>query len=113
MNKALNRIEYEYIVDTFIREKPSLSLLCKNTFVKIDSSSYKLIDDYIFFKADGVEVNDDIKVFFNHKKRPLYFLAGSNKKRGLLFLSFPINFINMMMSLETVKFHCGIPEVLN
>ena len=113
MNKALNRIEYEYIVDTFVREKPSLSLLCKNTFVKIDSSSYKLIDDYIFFKADGVEVNDDIKVFLIIKNALFIFLAESNKKRGLLFLSFPINFINMMMSLKPVKFHCGIPEALN
>ena len=83
MNKALNRIEYEYIVDTFVREKPPLSLLCKNIFVKIDSSSYKLIDDYIFFKADGVEVNDDIKVFFNHKKRPLYFFSRVGQKEGI------------------------------
>ena len=83
MNKALNRIEYEYIVDTFVREKPPLSLLCKNIFVKIDPSSYKLIDDYIFFKADGVEVNDDIKVFFNHKKRPLYFFSRVEQKEGI------------------------------
>lgn len=83
MNKALNRIEYEYIADTFVREKPPLSLLCKNNFVKIDSFSYKLIDDYIFFKAEGVEVNDDIKVFFNHKKRPLYFFSRVEKKEGI------------------------------
>lgn len=83
MNKSLNRIEYEYIADTFVREKPPLNILCKNTFVKIDSFSYKLIDDYIFFKAAGVEVNDDIKVFFNHKKRPLYFFSRVEKKEGI------------------------------
>ena len=113
MNKALNRIEYEYIADTFVREKPPLSILCKNTFVKIDSSSYKLIDGYVFFKADGVEVNDDMKVFLIIKNALFIFLAESNKKRVLRFLSSPINFINIMMSLKTVKFHCGIPEVLN
>ncbi|UTC63357.1 hypothetical protein E4O05_05585 [Treponema sp. OMZ 787] len=84
MKKALNRIEYEYIADTFVREKPPLSILCNNTFVKIDSFFYKIIDGYIFFKADGVEVNDDIKVFFNHKKRPLYFLSRVEKKDGIL-----------------------------
>ncbi|WP_276324828.1 hypothetical protein [Treponema putidum] len=42
MNKPLNRIEYEYISDTLVREKPPLNLLCKNNFVKLDPFFIKL-----------------------------------------------------------------------
>lgn len=84
MNKALNRIEYEYIFDTFLREKPTLTLLCNNNFVEVDSFFYKIIGEYIFFKADRVEPRDEVKVFFNHRKRPLYFFSRVENKEGSL-----------------------------
>ena len=84
MNKALNRIEYEYIFDTFLREKPPLTLLCNNKFIEVEPFFYKVIGEFVFFKADGVKTKDELKVFFNHRSRPLYFFSRAEKKEGAL-----------------------------
>ncbi|UTC65916.1 MULTISPECIES: hypothetical protein [unclassified Treponema] len=103
MNKALNRIEYEYISDTLIREKPPLNLLCKNNFVKLDPFFYKIIGEYIFFKAEGMELNDDIKVFFNHRKRPLYFFSKVEKKDDILVFKLSDKFYKYDDELKNCK----------
>ncbi|UTY28118.1 hypothetical protein [Treponema putidum] len=103
MNKPLNRIEYEYISDTLVREKPPLNLLCKNNFVKLDPFFYKIIGEYIFFKTEGIEPNDDIKVFFNHRKRPLYFFSKVEKKENILAFKLSDKFYKYDDELKNCK----------
>ena len=85
MRKPLSRIESEYILSSFLKERPKLTVLCNNNFITLTASQYKIRDNHIFFKTEKIKKDDDLKIYFNHKGRPLYFKTAVNERQGILF----------------------------
>lgn len=92
MQKPLNRIECEYIFSSFVKDRPNLTVLCNNAFLPLPNSRYKIQEEYVFFKTDKIKKDDELKVYFNHKGRPLYFKTAVDEKQGILFFEIPQRF---------------------
>lgn len=88
MPKPLNRIEWEYVFTSFLKEKPFLSILHSGGFLKLSGKQYKIENSFIYFAEKNDTCTGTSKILFTHKKRPLYFSAVIKKKDGVCFFKF-------------------------
>lgn len=84
METPLNRIESEYVLNLFVKECPAIKIMCGNGSFDLAKTEYKIEDNFIYFKHRKIKKGDTVKVFFKHKKRPLYFTSVIGEKDEFL-----------------------------
>lgn len=73
MRIPLTRIEYEYILETFIEDHPPLYLQSGTALYTLAPNTYILKHSRIYFNRPAAGLNTQAVVFFNHKKRTISF----------------------------------------
>ncbi|MEL3906757.1 MAG: hypothetical protein P1P65_06995 [Treponema sp.] len=73
MRIPLTRIEYEYILETFIEDHPPLYLQSGTVLHTILPDTYVLKNSRIYFNRPAEGINTRAVVFFTHKQRTISF----------------------------------------
>ena len=73
MRLPISRIEYEYILQTFIEDHPPLFLQSGTLFYTLSPDAYTVQQFRILFTAPPELHNKPVIVFFDHKKRSISF----------------------------------------
>lgn len=73
MQIPLSRIEYDYVVETFLKELPPLLLQSGMLCSLIPSGAYTIKNSRLYFKSISAFLGTATSVFFEHKKRSIVF----------------------------------------
>lgn len=88
MMSPLNRIERDYILESFRNDSPEISIVHPNGILKLTNSQYCIKESTIYFAKHNNKLQGNIKVLFMHKERPLYFYAIIKSQEALYFFTF-------------------------
>ena len=73
MRIPLSRIEYDYIVETFLQELPPLLLQSGTLFYVLPSGSYTIKNSRLYFQSLPEFIGKNTFVFFEHRQRSIVF----------------------------------------
>ena len=89
MRIPLTRIEYEYVLETFLEDTPPLVLQTGTFFLSLPSSAYSIKQSRVYFRAPQNLIGKEVSVFFNHKKRGVSFYTSVQPSLNGCYFSLP------------------------
>lgn len=101
---ALSRIEREFVIDTMRVEKPVLLVTFGSEHIVISGKDYSIVGESLAFtEIDWFESNANVRVYFKHKKRGVFFdsLSVTHATEG--YKSIPISSALFKESSSPVK----------
>ncbi|QEJ99297.1 hypothetical protein [Treponema phagedenis] len=87
MQTPLNRIESEYIIKTFKRDTPPISILCGAELFVLKKEQYRIINETVYFNCIPFLLGKNITVIFTHKQRSFCFYTDTLQKERYLSFS--------------------------
>jgi len=89
MQVPLSRIEYDYVKQTFITEKPTLFLQYDTALYAIYTDAYFIQNERVYFRSKDTLTHKITAIYFNHKKRALCFFAFINSDDRYYYFDIP------------------------
>lgn len=89
MQIPLSRVEYDYVIETFLQELPPLLLQSGVLFSLIPSGSYTIKNSRLYFKPIPSFIGKKVSVFFEHKKRSIVFHTAVCEKDAHCYAALP------------------------
>lgn len=110
MPVMLSRIEREYVVKNLEESLPEISLLCGINLLSILEKTYSITSGIVSMDAECIknEACKEIRVYFFHKKRGMYFDAVVRTKGAAILFAIPDD-----IYLEELKTDSGLNEILH